>query len=66
MDKEVGKFEPPVLEIMEVVDSIETSQEVAALETGTAETAEELTAEKRGDNTGEQWIKKWGWLNSLS
>ena len=52
-DKEVGKVEPPVIEVTEVIDSKETSLEAAALETGTVETAEELTAEKTEDNKGE-------------
>ena len=54
MDKEVWKgWTSCHIEITQVVDSKETSLEVAALETGTVETAEELTAEKTVDNTGE-------------
>ena len=53
MDKEAEKVEPAVIEITEVVDSKETSLEAAALEAGTVEAAEELTAEKTVDNSGE-------------
>ena len=42
MDKEVGKVEPPVIEITEVADSKETSLEAAALETGTVESTGRL------------------------